>query len=99
MDHSPCIVQPLEKIERLLKELGIKKTQIKERCEADGKVLVCLHTAKNVAPHHLASEEEIKAICTVERYIREYSRLIELERDAEMQQQLQEIRTLSGKER
>ncbi|WP_457607468.1 IGHMBP2 family helicase [Nitratifractor sp.] len=87
--------------ERRLRRLGIKSSNVDESCEADGRLLYRLKKSFRVPlpPETLADAETIRRICTIHRYIEEYRRLIDLERRAEMEAQLEEIRRMSGPER
>jgi len=88
-----------DQTERVLKSMGVLARDVEERCEADGWSLVCLKGKYTIPEAYRADPQRAKRLCRIEHYIREYSRLIDIERDAEMQMQLQEIRTLSGPER
>ncbi len=99
MEYHNCLMTKSDQAERVMRSLGITARDVEDRCEADGWMLLCLRGRHTIPETYHADPERAKRLCRIEHYIREYSRLIDIERDAEMQMQLQEIRTLSGRER
>jgi len=77
-----------------LKKLGVKSVAVKEIFIANGKTLVFL---KGDADEELSQEAE--EIVKVHTYVEKLKGLIELEREAQMKAQEEEIKRLSGKER
>ena len=89
------------KLWRKLKELKIKKQTVKSVYHANGKTLVFLKDERicEKFPELIPEEKEVKEIVEVHKYVERFLKLIELEREAEISAQLEEIKRLSGRER
>ena len=87
--------------ERKLRQLRIKPANIARTYAGDGWILY-IPTKKSFfkLPKTMIPSRELEhRIRRIHDYIQEYQRLIDIERHAEMEAQLKEIRSLSGKER
>ena len=87
--------------ERKLRQLRIKPANIARTYAGDGWILY-IPTKKSFfkLPKTMVPSRELEhRIRRIHDYIEEYKRLIDIERRAEMEAQLREIRSLSGKER
>jgi len=95
--------EPLDgkKLLRRLKELGLRKNDVKEVFTANGSTLVYLKddSLSKLFPEFLPSPEQEEEIRAVHLYVEKFKNLIDLERAAEIEFQEEEIRRLSGKER
>lgn len=95
--------EPLDgkKLLRRLKELGLRKNDVKEVFTANGSTLVYLKddSLSKLFPDFLPSPEQEEEIRAVHLYVEKFKYLIDLERAAEIEFQEEEIRRLSGKER
>ena len=87
--------------QRQLRRCKIKPSNIARTYEADGYILY-IPTKKsffNLPKAMVPSRELEHRIKTIHNYIEEQKRLIDIERKAEMEAQIKEIRSLSGRER
>ncbi len=94
-------VRNQEDLIKQFKKIGIKKSDLKKVYFANNMALVVLKKRVRVKiPKSLIANEEIKEeIIIVNDFIQEYKELIEWERIAEIEHQLNEIRGFSAKER
>ncbi len=86
---------------RFLKRLNLKKSDIKKIYYADSKALLILKKRVKFKPPKdlIPSREEEKKIVFVHEFVEEHEYLIEMERVAEVSQQIAEIKGFSGRER
>ncbi|MRJ03229.1 MAG: IGHMBP2 family helicase [Epsilonproteobacteria bacterium] len=88
-------------LKRALRKYSIKLSDIKRVYYANGKSLICLKKRVKVKldPSLFPTREEEEEIIAVHTFIEHQKELIELERKAEIEATLNEIRSISGRER
>ncbi|MRI83640.1 MAG: IGHMBP2 family helicase [Nitratiruptor sp.] len=100
-----CLILPQKgeeaEISKLLRPYGLRPSDVKGLYRANGKILICLKKRVKVGldPSLLASRDEEAEIIRVHTFIEHYKGLIHLEREAEIEATLNEIRSISGRER
>jgi len=98
--------EPKKELETVLKKLKLKKDAVRKYYFANNALLLELDIKKisplelkRLSQYSACSLEEKEEIKRVHQYIEHFKRLIELEKQAEIATQKEEIKRLSGKER
>ena len=98
--------EPKKELEMVLKKLKLKKDAVRKYYFANNALLLELDIKKisplelkRLSQYSACSLEEKEEIKRVHQYIEHFKRLIELEKQAEIATQKEEIKRLSGKER
>ncbi|HIC87023.1 MAG TPA: IGHMBP2 family helicase, partial [Aquificae bacterium] len=98
--------EPKKELEMVLKKLKLKKDAVRKYYFANNALLLELDRKKisplelkRLSQYSACSLEEKEEIKRVHQYIEHFKRLIELEKQAEIATQKEEIKRLSGKER
>ena len=96
----PKIVEEKE-LQRALRPLKIKMSDIKKLYHANGVTMVCLkkRVKVRVDKNLLASKRIEEEIIFIDEFVKHFSYLIDTERRAEIEATINEIKSLSGKER
>ncbi len=90
-----------KRLQKELKRLGLKKKDIKRIYFANNSALIYLKKEElcNLYPDLIPDVKTIKEIKRVHKYVERFKRLIEYEREAEIVNQITEIKRFSAKER
>jgi len=101
----PIFLRGIYKIENLTRDLrryGLRKKDIQKFYFANGGVLLFLKNEKLCKEFYkdlIPNDDFVKEVIEVHNYVEKFKKLINLEREAEIKTQQEEIKKLSGKER